>query len=169
MPAPPCTHLVPSQPLVWCVCLSVSRSLGTQGQARLLSEEAVSPSAGAAGVHSYQPRCRWGACASCLSCRHGTGHSLGPQDAWARLVHSAELWLCVSTAVSLQMGSAAAPGQVAGALGLGGGGAPSSGAAHVGLPQVAEKGPGLMWRGPPMPTHPACGRVDGLRWGTWGG
>lgn len=99
---------------------SVSRSLGTQGQARLLSEEAVSPSAGAAGVHSYQPRCRWGACASCLSCQRGTGHSLGPQDAWAGLVRSAELWLYVSTAVSLQTGSAAALGQVAGVLGLGG-------------------------------------------------
>ena len=155
MPAPPCTHLVPSQPLVWCVRLSISRGPGTQGRARLLSEEAVSPSAGAAGVHPCQPRCRWVACASCLSCRHGAGHSLGPQDAWAGLVCSAELWLCVSTAVSLQTGSAAALGQVAeGCLALGGG-TPSSGAAHVGLPQVAEKGPGLMWRVPPH-AHPPC-------------
>lgn len=108
------------------------------GVERLLSEETVSPSAGAVGIHACQ-RLRHD-CACALSV-------VWVWDAWAGLVRSAELslcrWPCPCRRAQLllrQVGGEGKHWAVGGFCTL------SSDAAHGGLPQAAERGLGRMWK-----------------------
>lgn len=108
------------------------------GVERLLSEETVSPSAGAVGIHACQ-RLRHD-CACALSV-------VWVWDAWAGLVRSAELslcrWPCPCRRAQLLLRQVGGEGKH---WALGGFCTLSSDAAHGGLPQAAERGLGRMWK-----------------------